>query len=241
MRSPVPTAPSNGAGAKPNVAGPPSTFDARVLAHLDALFGAAVRMTRERAAAEDLVQDTVIKAIRARHQFEEGTNLKAWLLRILTNTFINRHRRAGLERTIVEGPDAGPLQDRWTSVATMRQMRDPESELLAPMLAKEVARALDELPDAFRSVIVLSDIEGLSYREIADAVGCPVGTVMSRLHRGRRALQIALRDQAVAFGLVPDDEEMSEQRRAAAGHPAAPVDFAKFRERQRAETVRSKG
>lgn len=233
MSSPISSARTPDTGAQ-------STFDERVLGHLDALFGAAVRMTRERAAAEDLVQDTVIKAIRAKHQFEEGTNLKAWLLRILTNTFINRHRRNGLERTIVEGPDAGPLQDRWTSVATMRQMRDPESELLAPILAKEVGKALDELPEAFRTVIVLSDIEGLSYREIADAVGCPVGTVMSRLHRGRRALQVALRDQAVAFGLVPDEEETSEQRRAAAGHPAAPVDFAKFRERQRAESERSK-
>ena len=101
-----------------------SSFEDDVLLHLDALYGVAVRMTRDNASAEDLVHDTVLKAIRAWNQYQPGTNLKAWLLRILTNTFINRYRRGGLERDVLEGPDADPLSDRWIGAATMRGMRD---------------------------------------------------------------------------------------------------------------------
>jgi RNA polymerase sigma-70 factor (ECF subfamily) len=207
----------------------PVAFEAEVLEHLDSLFGVAMRMTRNEASAEDLVQDTVVKAVRAREQYQPGTNLKAWLLRILTNTFINRHRRGGLEREIFEGPDATPLADRWIGAATMRGMRDPEREALVPMVEEEVRNALDALPESFRLVIVLSDIEGLSYREIAETMGCPIGTVMSRLHRARRMLQEALRDQAVALGLIEDDEDENDRRRAAAGDPNAPLDLERYR------------
>lgn len=207
----------------------PVAFETEVLDHLDALFGVAMRMTRNEASAEDLVQDTVIKAVRAREQFQTGTNLKAWLLRILTNTFINRHRRGGLERDLFEGPDATPLADRWIGAATMRGMRDPERDALAPLVESEVRDALDALPEAFRLVIVLSDIEGLSYREIAETMGCPIGTVMSRLHRARRMLQEALRDQAVALGLIADDEDEGARRRAAAGDPDEPLDLERYR------------
>jgi RNA polymerase sigma-70 factor, ECF subfamily len=202
----------------------PVAFEAEVLDHLDALYGVAFRMTREPAAAEDLVQDTIVKAVRARGQYQPGTNLKAWLLRILTNTFINRHRRGGLERDVLEGPDAGPLADRWIGAATMRAMRDPERDALAPLIEQEVRAALEALPEPFRMAIVLSDVEGLSYREIADVMGCPVGTVMSRLHRGRRMLQDALYEQAVALGLVD-----GEVKRAAVGDTDEPVDLAEYR------------
>ena len=199
-------------------------FQAQVLQHLDSMYSVALRMTRAEAAAEDLVQDTVVKAVRARDQYQLGTNLKAWLLRILTNTFINRHRRDGLERDVLDGPDAGPLADRWIGAATMRAMRQPESDALAPLVEQEVRRALDALPTSFRMVVMLSDVEGLSYREIADTMDCPVGTVMSRLHRARQMLQESLRDQAVAMGLV--DEEPRE--------PAKTLDLGAYRARRRA-------
>ncbi len=215
----------------------PVSFEADVLEHLDVLFGVAMRMTRDEPSAEDLVQDTIVKAVRARDQYQAGTNLKAWLLRILTNTFINRHRRGGLERDVFEGPDATPLADRWIGAATLRAMRDPEREALVPMVEGEVRAALEALPEAFRMVIVLSDIEGLAYREIADTMGCPVGTVMSRLHRGRRMLQESLRDQAVALGIIEEDDNELAARRAAVGDDGEPVDLARYRKNRAATTT----
>lgn len=209
----------------------PVAFEAEVLDHLDAMYGVAMRMTKNAASAEDLVHDTVVKAVRARDQYKPGTNLKAWLLRILTNTFINRHRRGGLERDVLEGPDAGPLAQRWIGAFTMRAMRDPEREALAPIVEAEVRQALEALPEHFRLPIVLSDVEGLSYKEIADVMGCPVGTVMSRLHRARKMLQITLRDQAVALGII----EPVEEKRAAVGDPNEPVDLEKYRSQKSAQ------
>ncbi|MBM4356601.1 MAG: sigma-70 family RNA polymerase sigma factor [Deltaproteobacteria bacterium] len=216
----------------------PVAFEAEILDHLDSLFGVAMRMTRNEASAEDLVQDSIVKAVRARDQYQPGSNLKAWLLRILTNTFINRHRRGGLERDLFDGPDATPLADRWIGAATMRGMRDPEREALVPMVENEVRDALDGLPESFRLVVVLSDIEGLSYREIAETLGCPIGTVMSRLHRARKMLQEALRDQAVALGLVEDDADENARRRAAAGDPHEPVDLERYRKTRTGGTGR---
>ncbi len=177
-------------------------------------------MTKDATSAEDLVQDTVVKAVRARDQYKAGTNLKAWLLRILTNTFINRHRRGGLERDVLDGPDAAPLAERWIGAATMRAMRDPERDALMPLVEAEVQKALDALPEHFRLAIVLSDVEGMAYKEIAEVMGCPVGTVMSRLHRARKLLQMALRDQAVALGIIEDDDVTADK----------PVDLARYRE-----------
>jgi len=162
----------------------------------------ACRLAKNRAEGEDLVQDTLVKALRARTQYEAGTNLKAWLLKILKNTFINRYRRSGLERNVLEGPDADPLADGWIGAATLRSMRDPEGQALRPVLEREIGAALDTLPEEFRMVVMLADVEELSYREIADLVGCPIGTVMSRLHRGRRLLKTHLLEQARVMGLV---------------------------------------
>jgi len=206
----------------------PVAFEAQLVDQLDAMYGVALRMTRDACAAEDLVQDAVVKAVRARHQYRPGTNLKAWLLRIVTNTFINRHRRGGLERDVFEGPDAGPLADRWIGAATMRAMRNPEQDALAPIIEAEVQQALAQLPEHFRLAIVLSDVEGLPYKEIAAVMGCPVGTVMSRLHRARKLLQVALRDQAIALGIIEDEDV----RRAAAGDAGEPVDLERFRQRK---------
>src|SRR4051812_46108307 len=213
----------SGGGSAPQV----DSFEVEMLAHLDTLYAVSCRMTKSTAEAEDLVQDTVVKAMRAREQFEPGTNIKAWLLRILTNTFINRYRRGGIERDILDGPDADHLTDGWVSVSTMRSMRDPETQALTPLVEAEVQRALDELPPEFRLAVVLSDIEELSYKEISEAMGCPIGTVMSRLHRGRKMLQKTLREHAVAMGIVADEDAP-----AAAAKPG-PTDLAAYRRRKR--------
>lgn len=200
-------------------------FEIDVLGFTDALYATALRYTRNPVDAEDLVQDTLVKAVRSRSQFEEGTNLKAWLFKILTNTFINRYRRGTLERGVLKGPDAKPLSDGWMSTATMRQMCDPESLALRPMLEKEVAAAVEQLPDDFRIAVLLSDVEDFSYKEIADIMGCPVGTVMSRLHRGRKLLQTLLYEQAVEMGIVR--EELAAEKNNT-------VDLAQYRSRRKA-------
>lgn len=177
-------------------------FESAAIAQLPSLMAVAVRLTRNNAEGEDLVQDTFVKAMRARTQFEAGTNIRAWLLKILTNTFINRYRRGSLERSIVDGADAEPLSEAWMGSASMNSMRDPESAALRPMLEAEIQTALDELPEEFRLAVVLADVEELSYKEISDIMGCPIGTVMSRLHRGRRMLKTRLFAQAVDFGII---------------------------------------
>jgi RNA polymerase sigma-70 factor, ECF subfamily len=208
-------------------------FEVELLGHLDTLYGVSCRMTKSSTEAEDLVQDTIVKAMRARGQFEPGTNLKAWLLRILTNTFINRYRRGGLERGIFDGPDAESLTDGWIGATTMRAMRDPETQALTPIIEAEVQRALDELPDEFRLAVVLSDIEELSYKEIAEAMGCPIGTVMSRLHRGRRLLQKTLREHAILMGIISEDATDADHRPAGKKAQEAPADLETYRRRKR--------
>ncbi|HYO94510.1 MAG TPA: sigma-70 family RNA polymerase sigma factor [Polyangiaceae bacterium] len=185
----------------------PKEFEREVLEHLPSMLSVASRLMRHGSEAEDLVQDAVLKAIRARDQFESGTNLRAWLLKILTNTFINRYRRGGLERSVLDGPAADPLADGWISSSTMEALRDPESQALRPILEAEIGKALAELPTEFRLAVVLSDVEDLSYKEISEVMGCPVGTVMSRLHRGRRLLKGRLYEHARALGIIgPEDK-----------------------------------
>lgn len=209
---------SNESGSDDNPLNDP--FAIELLGHLDKLYSVASRMTKSSAEAEDLVQDTIVKAMRARAQFQPGTNLKAWLLRIQTNTFINRYRRGGMERDLFDGPDADPLADGWIGANTMRSMRDPETQMLKPLVEAELQSALDELPEDFRLAVILSDIEELSYKEIAETMDCPIGTVMSRLHRGRRMLQARLRDHALAMGIITDEElPESGATKEAAGEP----------------------
>lgn len=183
------------------------TFEQDALSHLDAMYSVACRLTRNPSSAEDLVQDAIVKAMRARDQFQPGTNLKAWLLRIVTTTFLNQFKRGGLERDVLDGPDADPLADGWMSTSTMRSMRDAEALALQPLLQGELQAALDALPEEFRLAVVLSDIEEMSYKEIADIMGCPIGTVMSRLHRGRKLLKAALYEQAVSMGIIQESAE----------------------------------
>jgi RNA polymerase sigma-70 factor (ECF subfamily) len=204
-------------------------FTEEALTHLDAMYGVACKLARNPTEAEDLVQDAFVKAMRARDQFQAGTNLKAWLFRILTNTFINKYRRGGLERSVFDGPDADPLADGWVGASTMRQLRDPESQALLPLVEHEIRRALDALPTEFRIAVVLSDVEEFSYEEIAQMMGCPIGTVMSRLHRGRKLLQRALYNHALALGIVKGEEHVGEQPNT----PVRPASLDEYRARKR--------
>lgn len=179
-------------------------FEREALKHLDALYGAALRLTRSPSDAEDLVQDAFVKAYRFHERFEPGTNMKAWLFRILTNTFINKYRRASRERKVLEGREAEPVGDGVMSRAAMRTLNDPISEAHRRIITAEIQDALDSLPEDYRLMIVLADVEELSYKEIATIVGCPIGTVMSRLHRARKRMQQRLLDQAVQLGIVPE-------------------------------------
>jgi RNA polymerase sigma-70 factor (ECF subfamily) len=178
-------------------------FETEALRHLDALYRTALRMTRSEADAEDLVQETYIRAFRFRDQFTLGTNMKAWLFRILTNTFINTYRRksAQPEVTDLEGVDEFSLYRRMADDRAASSSPDPEAELLKSVVDTEVTDALEELPEKFRTTVLL-DVEGFSYKEIAEMLGIPIGTVMSRLHRGRKFLQKRLYDLARERGIA---------------------------------------
>jgi RNA polymerase sigma-70 factor, ECF subfamily len=178
-------------------------FENTALPHLGSLYGAAFRLTRNPRDAEDLVQDVMLRAYRFWDSFEPESNCKAWLFKILTNTFINQYQKTKRHREVLSA--ALSEQEATDGVlvheAALAQ-RDPEGILLDRSLSEDVARALAELPGDFRLAVVLCDVEGFSYKEIADIMDCPVGTVMSRLHRGRRLLRQSLREFAVAQGFV---------------------------------------
>ncbi len=218
----------------PAVADPAKSdsFTDEVLTHLDAMYGVACKLTRNPTEAEDLVQDAFVKAMRARQQFHAGTNLKAWLFRILTNTFINKYRRGGLERSVLDGPDADPLADGWVSASTMRQLRDSETLALMPLVEGEIRSALDALPAEFRLAVVLCDVEEFSYEEIAQIMGCPIGTVMSRLHRGRKLLQRTLYNHALSLGIVKGEDRVGDAASRESREPPKPANLAEFRRKR---------
>ncbi|OGQ24485.1 MAG: RNA polymerase subunit sigma-24, partial [Deltaproteobacteria bacterium RBG_16_71_12] len=164
-------------------------FEREAMPHMRSLYGAAMRLVRSPDDASDLVQETMLKAYKAWDQFETGTNCKAWLFRIQTNAFINKYRRRVKEREILEGPERQAAEHNLVHLPSKRAFLDPEGELVDRTLGDEVLKALDTVPEDFRTVVMLSDVEGFSYKEIADLCEIPVGTVMSRLFRGRRILQ----------------------------------------------------
>jgi RNA polymerase sigma-70 factor, ECF subfamily len=177
-------------------------FERDALPFLDQLYAAAMRMTRNPADAEDLVQETYVKAFAAFHQFEEGTNLKAWLYRILTNTFINNYRKRQRQP---QQSNSDTIEDWQLAAAeshTSTGLRSAEMDALDRLPDSDVKEALQRLPEDFRLAVYLADVEGFSYKEIAEIMGTPIGTVMSRLHRGRRGLQRLLGDYARERGLV---------------------------------------
>lgn len=175
---------------------------------MDSLYGGALRMTRNPADADDLVQETYLRAYRGFGGFTEGTNLKAWMYRILTNTYINMYRakqRRPQESDLEEVEDLY-LYRRLGGLESATLSRSAEDELMDTFSEHEVKTAIEDLSENFRMAVLLADVEGFSYKEIAEILDIPIGTVMSRLHRGRKALQKALWEFAVERGLVDGDE-----------------------------------
>jgi RNA polymerase sigma-70 factor (ECF subfamily) len=178
-------------------------FEREVLPLLPNLYSAALRMTRNPTDAEDLVQETYLRAYRGFSGFEEGTNLRAWMYRILTNTFINSYRKKQREPVTVQEDDL----DEWYLYDKLGEsgvQPSAEAEVIRSMPDEDVQKALEALPEGFRLAVLLADVEGFSYKEIAEILGIPIGTVMSRLHRGRRALEKALWERVRERGLVSD-------------------------------------
>ena len=181
-----------------------AAFADLAIEHMPALYSAALRMTHNPSDAEDLVQETYLKAYRSFASFTEGTNLKAWLYRILTNTYINAYRAKQRRPTESDLDDVEDLY-LYRRIGALEQVaasRSAEEQLMDVFSEGEVKAALDNLPDAFRLPVYMADVEGFSYKEIAEILDIPIGTVMSRLHRGRKAMQKALYEFAIESGLV---------------------------------------
>jgi RNA polymerase sigma-70 factor (ECF subfamily) len=180
-------------------------FEQQALPFADSLYGAAMRMTKNPDDASDLVQETFIKAFRAYSRFEPGTNLKAWLFRILTNTYITLYRKRQREGYQAALDEMADWQIGDAPSMTQTATRSAEADAIDRMPSVAVRKALSDLPEDRRLVVYLADVEGFSYQEIADIMDTPTGTVMSRLHRGRRDLRKALTDYAVEIGLLNEE------------------------------------
>jgi RNA polymerase sigma-70 factor (ECF subfamily) len=183
-------------------------FTTDAMQYAPQLFSTALRMTRNRSDAEDLVQETYIKGWRSFHTFQEGTNLRAWLFRIMTNTYINKYNAQKRKGTEVELDDVEELflYKRLGSIDQSQLSSSAEDQMLDLFTDDEVKNALESLPEDFRIPVLLSDVDGFAYKEIAEMLEIPIGTVMSRLHRGRKAMQKMLYEYARDKGLIVEPE-----------------------------------
>ncbi len=201
-------APSGEPGASPGGPEVRARFEPLIGEQLDGLYRSALRLTRNRTAAEDLVQDVMLKAWRSFHTFQEGTSIRAWLHRILMNAFFDAYRKQTREPEVVDQEDVGDfyLYDKVQESAALSEAGNPEVEVLDRIMDAEVRDSLESLPAQFRAAVLLADVEEFSYKEIAEILGVPVGTVMSRLSRGRHMLQRQLWEFAQKRHLVRGDE-----------------------------------
>jgi RNA polymerase sigma-70 factor (ECF subfamily) len=177
-------------------------FEEQALPHLDSMYSAALRMTRNPSDAEDLVQEAILLAFRHFDQFQSGTNIRAWLFRILTNTFINSYRKKSREPERVDLPEVEDFYFLSQAARNNELGEDPESQILSKFAYNDIMAAIDRLPEEFRLVVVMNAVEGFAYQEIADILNIPIGTVRSRLYRGRKVLQKHLYEQAREMGYV---------------------------------------
>jgi len=181
-------------------------FEKLVLSHMDMLYGVALRLTRNTVDAQDLTQNTIVKALRFHDKFEEGTYIKAWLLTILRNTFINDYRRKSRRPMFVELTGTEPATDTSPDPSVGYEPVERNTGSLMELLDDEVKEALESLPDDFRLAVIMADMEDMSYKEIADIMKCPLGTVMSRLYRGRKLLRERLEKYAKERGVIPGSD-----------------------------------
>lgn len=184
-------------------------FHSEAVPHLEALYATALRLTKNGNDAEDLVQETMLKAFRYFGKYEKGTNCKAWLFKIMTNTFINKYRKQQKRKEFLVDDDFRPLQERAVAPELnpfVDEIANEES-MYFKLFGDEVRQALEEVPVDFRMVVLLADLQDFAYKEIAEIMDCPIGTVMSRLYRGRRMLQALLADYAQSHGLETKDKK----------------------------------
>ena len=187
-------------------------FEAAAMPFVDSLYNTAFRMTRNAEDAEDLVQESYLKAYKYYDKFQEGTNFKAWLFKILKNTFINNYRRRQQRPPQSDFAEIEESFETQVSDEVKRRIKSPEEELLEDILDEDVQRALDELPSDYRMAVLLADLEGFSYKEIAEILELPVGTVMSRLYRGRKLLEDGMLRYARDHGYLRDNAEPAKMR-----------------------------
>jgi RNA polymerase sigma-70 factor, ECF subfamily len=208
-------------------------FEALLLPHLESLYGTAVRMTRSPEEAEDLVQDTSLKAFRFLDRYQPGTNFKAWIFKILTNVFINKYHKKKRTRELHQELEADGQYGHVLAPGSARTAEHLEDSILDHLMSEDIQAGLAELPPDFRMAVLLSDVEEFSYKEIAEIMDCPVGTVMSRLYRARRALQRRLVQHAADRGWKHGQPEAGE---ASTATPEAEVtDLSTYRQQKRQE------